>query len=244
MLELILFLGGSDDPTPYTVDDYGVTLPAGRFFGFEDVQDANFRDVSGQTVNLHFEQGKSHALAGADYVSWESLGFDPATVCIEWVQLHGFDEHMGEGGQEPVGTGCAVPEPETPPTEKPDPQVYADKMYNCDDNTMTVTEFIADWVFIDGEWVLGEWLLSDSYTVPVDDGTCDVSEPEPTQEPTEDVSEPEPTPVEDRTDGPAAPVQDKELAETGVSWRSAAIAGIVTLTGFVLLLVGGRRGHK
>lgn len=106
------FAGGSDSPTPYTVDSAGVTLPSGRTFGVADVQDANFRLVSGTTKNLHYP-GATAPADGSPSLVWSDLGFAPGD-CIEWVQLHGFNEHFGEGGQKPV----CIPT-EEPPVEEP-----------------------------------------------------------------------------------------------------------------------------
>ncbi|MFD2839348.1 hypothetical protein ACFSYH_02020 [Populibacterium corticicola] len=117
-LAALLHLGGSDAPTPYTVDPSGITLPAGRTFDAYDVQDANIRTTTGDTINIHFEPGKSHALAGSTTITWTQLGLQPGD-CIAWIQLHGFNEHYGEGGQEPVCIPTPEPEPWEPPYECP-----------------------------------------------------------------------------------------------------------------------------
>jgi hypothetical protein len=105
---------GSDSPTPYTVDTTGITLPDGRHFGAADVQDANVRLTDGTTVNIHYP-GAVYPTDGATSLTWTGLGFGPGD-CIEWVQLHSFDEHFGEAGQEPVCVGSDDPEPTPSPT--------------------------------------------------------------------------------------------------------------------------------
>jgi len=133
---LLTFAGpsyaGSDSPTPYTVSIDGIHLPQGQVF--PDNGHINVRS-GGVTYNVHFE-GKcvtrtDAECAGArhDTAQYIGEGFIPWTVilgsdvkkpwCVDWVQLSGFNEHFGEGGQSPVGTGCATPEPE--PTLPPLP---------------------------------------------------------------------------------------------------------------------------
>ena len=121
---LAVLTGGSDSPTPYLVDESGITLPVGRVFGLSDVQDANVRLTDGTTLNIHFP-GAPYPADGAAALTWLGLGFG-AGDCIEWVQLHGFNEHHGEGGQEPVCVPT-VP-PVEPPVETPPPTPPAETL--------------------------------------------------------------------------------------------------------------------
>jgi len=127
--------GGSDSPTPYTVDQSGITLPAGQ--ALEDNGHINVRTESG-TVNLHAESkciqredaecaGVRHEQAqfiGQSFIPWSAFGL-VAPFCVEWVQWSGAPEHFGEGGQAPVCVGAPTPEPTPPesptPTESPTP---------------------------------------------------------------------------------------------------------------------------
>jgi len=123
---LLLSSGGSDAPTPYTVDPTGITLPAG--VTFPDNGHVNIRTSAGVTLNLHFESkcinrtdaecaGPRHAAAqfiGASFIPWTAFGLSP-TDCVAWTQLSDYPEHYGEGGQPPI---CLTP-PVTPPTEPP-----------------------------------------------------------------------------------------------------------------------------
>lgn len=117
---LILPAGGSDAPPPYTVDAAGVTLPAGHVF--VDGGHVNIRTTSG-SYGIHFEalnNQPSGEWIGASFLPWSAFGLDPATVCVEWVQVAEFNEHFGEGEQPPVGAGCA-PAPTPVPTTSVSP---------------------------------------------------------------------------------------------------------------------------
>ncbi|QYF98938.1 hypothetical protein [Microbacterium sp. PAMC21962] len=114
---LVAPMGGSDAPTPYTVDAAGITLPAGA--SFTDGGHVNIRTTTG-SYSIHFEalnNQPSGKWIGASFLPWSAFGLDAASVCVEWVQLAEFPEHFGEGGQAPVGAGCSVtPEPSPSPT--------------------------------------------------------------------------------------------------------------------------------
>ncbi|NNH07017.1 hypothetical protein HLB10_07900, partial [Cellulomonas fimi] len=95
--------GGSDDPTPYTVTADGLTLPEGRTFVENDHVNVRYV-VDGVTLSaqLHVQAATAQgAVAGRSDVLWSELGL-PAGRCITWVQVSGFNEHFGEGGQRPV----------------------------------------------------------------------------------------------------------------------------------------------
>ncbi|MFI2105178.1 LPXTG cell wall anchor domain-containing protein [Isoptericola sp. NPDC019693] len=113
--------GGSDDPVPYTVGADGLTLPAGD--AFRDGGHVNIRYTTGaaeRAAHIHFEtlNGQaSGAYVGESYLPWSALaGQPPADLCITWVQVEGYNEHFGEGGQQPV---CA---PDTQPAPEPSPE--------------------------------------------------------------------------------------------------------------------------
>jgi len=120
--------GGSDDPVPYTVGADGLTLPAGD--AFRDGGHVNIRYTAAEapegSANIHFETLNSQpsgAYVGTSFVPWSALlGHVPAGLCITWVQVEGYDEHFGEGGQAPVcTTDAVVPAPSSAPpaTEVP-----------------------------------------------------------------------------------------------------------------------------
>ncbi|HWV79170.1 MAG TPA: LPXTG cell wall anchor domain-containing protein [Isoptericola sp.] len=120
--------GGSDDAVPYTVGADGLTLPAGDTF--REGGHVNIRYTAAEapegSANIHFEtlnHQPSGAYVGTSFVPWSALlGHVPAGLCITWVQVEGYDEHFGEGGQAPVCTTDAVvpaPSTKTPATEMP-----------------------------------------------------------------------------------------------------------------------------
>src|SRR5690606_2285768 len=101
------YAGGSDDPTPYTVDSSGITLPDGDTF--QDGGHVNLQTTQG-AKNLHFESQNwpadhpKRAYIGKSFIPWSAFGL---TGCfqVSWVQIHGYNEHYGEGGQPPIQAG-------------------------------------------------------------------------------------------------------------------------------------------
>lgn len=109
---------GSDAPTPYLVTGTGLELPAGQVLGEHAHLNVLWTSATGAgATNVHLEGAGTrwHDLVGAASVTWERLGL-PADACVRWVQVAGFDEHFGEGGQAPV---CRT----TPPAAVPVPAV-------------------------------------------------------------------------------------------------------------------------
>lgn len=119
--------GGSDSPVPYQVTPDALTLPAGHVFQAHDHVNVRYTN-HGRTgsANIHVEPGRSSvALIGQNSVRWQTVGV-PEGSCITWVQVSGFNEHFGEGGQKPVcNTTCKPgpypPAPSPSPTPKPNP---------------------------------------------------------------------------------------------------------------------------
>lgn len=110
---------GSDSPTPYTVDESGVTLPAGVVFPAHG--HVNLTTSQGGK-GVHFDPNNGHpgaAWIGAGFIPWSAFGL-VGCDSVSWVQVHGFDEHYGEGGQPAVVVApCGAPEPtETPVPER------------------------------------------------------------------------------------------------------------------------------
>ncbi len=113
------YAGGSDSPTPYTVDQTGITLPAGDTF--RDNGHVNIRTNLGNP-GLHFEgkcinrtdaecAGARHAAAQfieKSFIPWSAFGLN-GEFCVSWVQISQYNEHFVEGGQAPVGMGCEQP---------------------------------------------------------------------------------------------------------------------------------------
>src|SRR5690625_1021894 len=116
----VAFAGGSDSPTPYEVTEAGVTLPTGSTFlahGHVNVR------IDGQGYGIHFDPNNNQpggAWIGESFIPWSAFGVNSG--CVEWVQIHGFNEHFGEGGQDPVCFGNETPEPEPSPEPEPEPE--------------------------------------------------------------------------------------------------------------------------
>lgn len=117
--------GGSDSPTPYTVDAAGITLPAGEVFQAHG--HVNVRTNLGD-AGIHFDPYNNQpggAWIGKSHIPWSAFGFKTKKVCVTWVQLSQFNEHFGEGGQTPVGKGCkptSTPKPTPSPKPEPSPE--------------------------------------------------------------------------------------------------------------------------
>lgn len=105
----------SDSPVPYTVAPTGVTLPAGQTFPAHGHINIKITTADGtyiRSVNMHFDPNNNQP--GGAYIG---QSFFPVSLaegeCIGWVQIHGYNEHFGEGGQSPV---CVVV---VPPVKEP-----------------------------------------------------------------------------------------------------------------------------
>lgn len=112
--------GGSDSPPPYTVDNTGITLPAG--VTFQDGGHVNIKLVDGTSLGIHFEalnNQPSGEWIGKSFLPWSAFGVTAG--CFSWVQVWLYNEHYGEAGQPPV---CIGTPPVDPPVEPPvDPPV-------------------------------------------------------------------------------------------------------------------------
>lgn len=128
---------GSDSPVPYTVTATSLTLPGTDTFSSTLHNDGNVKYIpqsqysAGQTythpgaswsvatINFHIESNAAH---GAGMIGRSTLPFDPISsdgafrstlplsgYCIVWVQVDGYNEHFGEGGQTPLCSTYAAP---------------------------------------------------------------------------------------------------------------------------------------
>ncbi len=131
--------GGSDGEPPYTVTPEGLSLPAGATFHPGSHVNVKFTLPGEDAVhenNVHVETTGSRGWAeldGESFVPWDAFGAVPAkrvdvnlndldAFCITWVQVEGYDEHFGEGGQAPVCTTDATapaPSSTAPAPKKP-----------------------------------------------------------------------------------------------------------------------------
>lgn len=141
----LAWAGGSDDTTPYEVTGKGIQLPEGDVFPDNGHVNVKASKNGAQLGQAHFEgkcidrtdaecAGTRHDVAqyiGKAFIPWSVLGVQ-AGDCVGWVQLSHYNEHFGEGGQEPVcldtPAPAVTPEPKptptfpaTPPTEPGEP---------------------------------------------------------------------------------------------------------------------------
>lgn len=108
--------GGSDSPTPYSVTEFGVTLPDGE--SFEDGGHVNITSSLG-SKGIHFEalnNQPSGEWIGQNFLPWSAFGLTCGDT-VSWVQVWKYNEHFGEGGQEPVAVHCDTNPPVDPPVE-------------------------------------------------------------------------------------------------------------------------------
>lgn len=108
---------GSDAPTPYRVTATGIELPTGVVFEVHGHVNVAYTSAQGPGLrNVHVEQPGTRFgdVAGTATLTWDRAGL-PADACITWVQVGGFDEHYGEGGQAPVCRTGAVTDTPVPP---------------------------------------------------------------------------------------------------------------------------------
>jgi hypothetical protein len=125
---------GSDAPVPYTVTATSLTLPAGQTF---DANSPIHSGVVEYIPLSQYRVGQTHQQPGSDWTPQHigfqvdrnigtamngssTMPFSPTAsggafssalpsdgYCITWVQVDGFDEHFGEGGQAPICSGIA-----------------------------------------------------------------------------------------------------------------------------------------
>lgn len=119
---------GSDSPTPYTVTASGVSLPAGQVFrehGHVNYRATALDGTGEQSFNVHLETANGRSTAayvGASFLDFAgAVATFPAGFCVTWVQVEGFDEHFGEGGQAPECTPKPTPLSPAPPVTRPVP---------------------------------------------------------------------------------------------------------------------------
>lgn len=167
--------GGSDAPTPYTLTTVGIQLPEGDTFPAGGHVNARWFDTDGyeQSGGIHFEGNgqPGEPYIGASFLPWHALGIEDGSQVI-WVQIHGYNQHWGEGGQKPVPVG-PQPDPNSETRHYKDtehtsvPQCPTDEAgYGVVVETVTewkiyeerasVFEWDSDtlgWVEVWGEWV-------------------------------------------------------------------------------------------
>ncbi|PRZ09475.1 LPXTG-motif cell wall-anchored protein [Isoptericola sp. CG 20/1183] len=131
----LAWAGGSDDVTPYQVTAEGIQLPDGDVFPDNGHVNVRASKNGAQIGQAHFEgkcvdrtdaecAGTRHEVAqyiGQGFIPWAALGV-AAGECVGWVQVSHYDEHFGEGGQEPVCLETSAPEETPEPVVTPEPK--------------------------------------------------------------------------------------------------------------------------
>src|SRR5690606_30524310 len=67
------------------------------------------------SAGIHFDPNNGHPggkWIGKNFIPWSAFSV-PKKACITWVQIDGYNQHFGEGGQEPVCLG-KKPKPKPP----------------------------------------------------------------------------------------------------------------------------------
>lgn len=123
---------GSDSPPPYEVTQPGITLPDGKTLqahGHVNVKYTDFEGGDPRSAGVHFDPNNNHPggqWIGESFIPWSAFGLTD-NFCITWVQVHGYNQHWGEGKQkkmcvppvnpcvdDPYTPGCEIPPaPET-----------------------------------------------------------------------------------------------------------------------------------
>lgn len=118
---------GSDGVPPYDVGKEGITLPEGDSFpahGHINLKYTDFEGNNEQSAGIHFDPNNGHPggqWIGESFIPWSAFGLTD-NWCLSWVQIHGYNQHYGEGPhkelcippvdpcvEDPFGVGCEVP---------------------------------------------------------------------------------------------------------------------------------------
>lgn len=221
----------------YIVTPSGVQLPEGQTFQAHGHINIKITTADGQYIRdagIHFDPNNGQP--GGQFIG---QSFYPVNLadgeCIGWVQVHGFNYHFGESGEEPI---CGT---ETPviPGPQPDP-LFRDNIVvgepDCEAGTITTVttnESAGYYLGNDGQWWLGEYFPTGEPITTVDaveEGVCPAEQI---------ILEPE---VPTITTIPTAPMAVQtaapELAETGASdvLGGLVLAAVVLVTSGAALL--------
>lgn len=182
--------GGSDAPTPYDVTTEGIRLPDGETFQAHGHVNVRYLSETGReySAGLHFDPNTGHPGApwiGESFIPWGAFGI-PEGSRIVWVQIHGYNQHFGEGGQKPIPVEPRPQAPDPESRQRTDVGQWVEVELRClpgealqERTTTTVTEERTATITWDPDrqsWVMtwGEWVETDrtehteARTVPVD----------------------------------------------------------------------------
>lgn len=121
--------GGSDAPIPYDLTQEGIQLPGNHTFPAHGHVNIRYVIKGSETeisAGVHFDPNNNQpggVWIGKDSIPWSAFRLEEG-ACITWIQIHGYNQHFGEGGQDPF---CIVvpeePVPEVPEEPTPEPEV-------------------------------------------------------------------------------------------------------------------------
>ena len=162
--------GGSDAPTPYVVTAEGVTLPPGETFPAHG--HVNWR-TSWAQHSIHFDPNNGQP--GGKYIGQNFLPFNlEPGECVIWVQVSLYNEHFGEGGQQPVCKPKVEVPPEVVKPPQPEPTVRTKTTDVCK-AASRVTDFYSTpsiWSEDKEAWVPGKEVWSHKTTTSLTAAEC------------------------------------------------------------------------
>lgn len=219
---------GSDSPTPYEVTPTGIYLPEGDVFeahGHVNVDYYAPGEQYRQQANVHFDPNNNHPggqWIGESFLPWSALSI-PDGSRIMWVQIHGYNEHFGEGGQKPITTG-----------PKPDPSHETREREETGD--WTPEPLCETW---ETEWTKTTWIISEERESTI----VWSSEAQDWEEVWTDWEETDRQVIDTKT---RTEQMDPNDTTCGLPPTGAPVAGLVGVA--LLLTVGGalavRRAHR
>lgn len=173
---------GSDSPPPYDVTQYGVTLPDGATFqahGHVNVKYTDYEGGNPRSAGIHFDPNNGHPggqWIGEQFIPWSAFGLSN-DFCISWVQVHGYNQHWGEGKQKELcippanpcvddtyAPGCEIPPaPETWRTseERTSPLVCEANSTGYGIVTTEARDGVTEPVWVESEW---RWVMPEDWT--------------------------------------------------------------------------------
>ncbi len=149
---------GSDAPVPYTLDVQGVTLPGSDVFKANGHVNIKYLSKgSTKSAGIHFDPNNNQPggkWIGRNFIPWTAFAKD--IECITWVQIDGYNQHYGEGGQKPL---CITKPPTAPPSDSEDREVITG--VNCEERIVEWRkdrrEAVYDYDYTKGKWVQTGW---------------------------------------------------------------------------------------
>ena len=152
--------GGSNDPTPYTVDTAGITLPDGDVFKANGHVNIKYLvDGKKKSVGIHIDPNNNQPgghWVGHNFIPWSAFGVD--IDCVTWVQINDYNEHWGEASGH--GAPLCLKKPDTAPPSDSEERVR-DTGFSCEERVVywvkEKREAIFDYDWNEDKWVQTGW---------------------------------------------------------------------------------------